>query len=714
MVPGAETSSPLDRAAIAKLQAIGRWAAAFAAILAALALASYPLALPFVRSLGNPVEVQPNTAVGILLVALALLVRGAGRWGRATSLVLGAVAAALGAATLVERATGVELHIDGVLSRALPLAPGTVVPWRMGPPAAASLFVAGTALLLLASRAVFAAQALALAAAPMALTGIVGHAYGVAVLYDAPALSAQALPTALAFLAVNLALLCARPGEGFVAGLAGSGAGSAVARRVLVYAVLVPVALGGAVLAVSGAGPRGAFAVSLLVVALALVFSVLVLRDARAIDRMEVAKLRAQAEREASREELARALHREQAARAQAEMASRAKDQFLATLSHELRTPLNAILGWTSLLRGGAGDPERLARGVAVIDRNGRSLAQLVEDLLDMSQIAAGRMEVAHGDVDLLAIVEGAIGAISSAAASKGVAISRDVPSDPPHVVGDASRLGQVVWNLLSNAVKFTPAGGGVEVRLARDGAQAVLEVADTGVGMAPELLGSAFDPFFQADGSSVRRHGGLGLGLAISRTIVGLHGGALEAESDGLGTGSTFRVRLPVISTAALAPEPRRADLRDARVLVVDDDADSRELLLELLRSWGADASGASSVREAVDAIASERPDVVVSDIAMPDEDGFAFLRALRTQEAERGEAPLPVAALTAFARPEDRQRALAAGFDAHLAKPVDAEKLCATIAALLRTARRGVAPGPPSAPGAVAAGDGYSRAPT
>ena len=711
-MPPAPDNGVHDRAAVARLRAIGRWAALFAAVLAALALASYPLGMRVARSFGNPLEVQPNTALGILLLAVALLVRGTGRAGRVASIVLAAAATAIGAATLLEHVTGVGPRVDGLLRRALPAAPGITGPGRMGPLAAGSLVAGGVAVLLLSrARGALAAQAVALAAVPLPLIGVVGHAYGVTVLYGAPGPSAQALPTALGFLALAVALLCARPDGGLVAPLAGTGTGSALARRMLAYVLLVPVVLGGAALAISGAGPQAAFAVSLLVVSLSLVFSGLVLRDAHAIDRIEVAKLRAQEDRAASREELARALDNEHAARAQAEAASRAKDQFLATLSHELRTPLNAILGWSGLLRGGPADPERLARGLAVIERNGRSLAQLVDDLLDMSEIAAGRMEVAHADVDLVEVVDGAIEATRALASAKGIALSRAPLSDAPQVVGDAGRLRQVVTNLLSNAVKFTPAGGAVDVRVRREDQQALVEVADTGIGMSPDLLRSAFDPFVQADGSSIRGHGGLGLGLAISRTLVALHGGTLEAESDGPDAGSTFRMRLAAVAAPKLAMEPGGTDVAGARVLVVEDEADSREILLQLLRSWGAEAEGASSAREALRAIARERPDVVVSDIAMPGEDGFAFLERLRCDEVERGEPPVPIAALTAFARPEDRQRALDAGFDAHLAKPIDAETLRGTIGALLEASRR-TAPRPrPTSPGAGAIAAGETR---
>lgn len=685
---------------------VSRVAAAIAALIGVVALASYPLGTPLLRSFGRAIEMQPNAASGVLAAAVGLLLAGLPmRWARIGSRVIGAGVAALGAATLFQHLTGLDLGIDRLLVPALTPSAAVTSPGRPGPPAALNMLIVGAVLIGLDARRRFAwlAQVLAVAATALGLLGVVGHVYGVTLLYGQATVTGIAFPTALSLLALDVGLLCARPDRGFVANVASTGAGSALARRLLVYVLLLPVLLGGASLAVADAGEGGGLAVSLLVVVLSLLFVVLVLRDAVAIDRMEAGKIRAQQERAASREELAHALRREQDARAHAESANRAKDEFLATLSHELRTPLNAILGWSGLLRDAGGDPERLARGLAVIDRNGRTLAQLVSDLLDMSRIAAGRIEVEHADVDLLAVVDDAIEAVRAAARAKGVAISRSAGPELPRVVGDAGRLRQVAWNLVSNAVKFTPPGGSVDVRLGREGGAAVLEVKDTGVGMSRDFLPIMFDPFVQAEGSSVRRHGGLGLGLAITKQLVALHGGTIHAESDGPGRGSTFRVLVPETArTPALAPvvAGTRRELGGARVLVVDDEGDSRDVLLQLLTSWGAQAVGAASVREALEAIAREPPDLIVSDIAMPGEDGFSFVRELRRLEAARGERPVPVAALTAFARPEDRQRALSAGFDAHLAKPVDPTTLHATIAGLLRDGRGGGGARPASGP--------------
>ncbi|MGC3996009.1 MAG: ATP-binding protein [Anaeromyxobacter sp.] len=292
-------------------------------------------------------------------------------------------------------------------------------------------------------------------------------------------------------------------------------------------------------------------------------------------------------------------------------------------------------------------------------------------------------------EVDLVAALEAAVELVRPAAQARGVALVRTVDDGLPRVVGDPARLQQVAWNLLSNAVKFTPPAGRVDARLSVEGSEVVLMVQDTGDGIDPAFLPQLFDHFRQADGSTSRRHGGLGLGLALTRELVLLHGGRVEATSPGRGLGATFRVTLPAALPppgASRAVRPERPRLDGARILVVDDEGDARELLLQLLASWGARPAGAGSAAEAVALAAAERMDLVVSDIAMPGQDGFAFVQELRRLERALGQAPVPVVALTAYGRPEDRRRALAGGFDAHLAKPVEPEELRETLAALLR----------------------------
>ncbi|MET0621697.1 MAG: PAS domain S-box protein [Pyrinomonadaceae bacterium] len=381
----------------------------------------------------------------------------------------------------------------------------------------------------------------------------------------------------------------------------------------------------------------------------------------------------------------------------QAQDANRIKDEFLATLSHELRTPLTAILGWASLLRGGGFDAEATRRAVETIERNARAQRQIVEDVLDVSRIITGKLRLEPQPVDVRALLQEAVETVRPAAEAKAVYLSTLLAGEVGEVSADPNRLRQVLWNLLSNAVKFTPQGGRVEVELRRDGGQALLRVSDTGQGIAPEFLPHVFDRFRQADMGTTRQHGGLGLGLAIVRHLVELHGGDVTAESAGLGLGSTFRLRLP-LKAAPRADEPARAEtappasrdgapasasLAGTRVLLVEDEEDARAMLKALLESAGASVRMTGSAAEAWAAHVEGDCDVLVSDIGMPEEDGYSLIARVRERDARRG-VRTPAVALTAYAREEDRVRTLDAGFDAHLAKPVEPAELLSAVARL------------------------------
>jgi signal transduction histidine kinase len=380
----------------------------------------------------------------------------------------------------------------------------------------------------------------------------------------------------------------------------------------------------------------------------------------------------------------------ERNARELAEGASRTKDEFLATLSHELRTPLSAILGWVYLLKARAPNAADLAKGVDVIERNARAQSRLIDELLDMSRIIAGNVQLDLQPVVAAAVVESAIASIQPGADAKQIRIERIVEPDLRLVLADSHRLMQIVWNLLSNAVKFTPAGGNVTVALQADGDSIRICVGDNGEGIAPEFLPYVFDRFRQADGSTARRHGGLGLGLAIVHNLVQLHHGSVFAQSEGVGRGATVIVRIPAPKSGALAaatvaePEPaaeaapgrdRGAQLlRDVQIVVVDDERDSREMISRILSEQGASVVVAASADEAALALQGTPADLLISDIGMPRVDGYEFVKRLRAEGQQ-----IPALALTAFAREEDRSRALAAGFGAHLAKPFDAAALVA-----------------------------------
>src|SRR5438309_1869173 len=381
--------------------------------------------------------------------------------------------------------------------------------------------------------------------------------------------------------------------------------------------------------------------------------------------------------------------------------ANRAKDEFLATLSHELRTPLNAILGWVRLLRSGTLDAAGASRGPEVIERNTRLLAQLIEDLLDVSRIITGKLRLDVGSIDLVSVIVAAMEAVQTAADAKGIRLETSLDPALGPVSADPSRLQQVVWNLLTNAIKFTPAGGRVDIRLERRDSMARITVSDTGQGIRRELLPFVFDRFRQGETSIGRRYGGLGLGLAIVRHIVELHGGDVNAESAGEGRGAIFTVDLPLTATHAdtIPPEParRRLDrepvaLDGLRVLIVDDEADARELMRMVLRSSGADVMAAACAEEAFEQVERWHPDILVSDIGLPGDDGYMLIQKLREQQAQQGRA-IPALAVTAYARAEDRTRALAAGFQMHVAKPLEPADLIAAIASLISKDRGGAA---------------------
>ncbi|HEX8473241.1 MAG TPA: PAS domain S-box protein [Pyrinomonadaceae bacterium] len=409
--------------------------------------------------------------------------------------------------------------------------------------------------------------------------------------------------------------------------------------------------------------------------------------------RLYEAAQRARADAEKSVEEKER-LYRE------AQDSSRLKDEFLATISHELRTPLTAILGWAHMLRTGQLASEDGSKALETIERNARSQAQLIDDLLDVSRIITGKLRLDVRPVDPNFFIEAAIEAVRPAAEAKGVRVQKIMDTGVVSVSGDPVRLQQVVWNLVSNAIKFTPKGGRVQVRLERVNSHIEIGVSDNGSGIASEFLPYVFDRFRQADQRTTRQHGGLGLGLAIVRHLVELHGGSVRAESGGEGKGATFTVLLPV------APVYHRGDV-DARVhpaardtlpafdcaerldglkvLVVDDEADTRELLKVGLGRCGAEVWVASSAQEALEAIENAKPDLLISDIGMPDEDGYALIKRVRALSVESG-GRVPAIALTAYARTEDRLQALRAGYQMHVPKPVELAELVTVVASLVQ----------------------------
>jgi len=420
--------------------------------------------------------------------------------------------------------------------------------------------------------------------------------------------------------------------------------------------------------------------------------------------RVEVEQLNVQL-REAN-ERLIVATVQAQTAEEHAEHANRLKDDFLATVSHELRTPLNAVLGWARVLMTRQLTADRAAHAIETIERNAASLAHIIDDLLDVSRIVAGTLHMTPQPVDLVAVTQGALDVVKPLAADKHIDLRfSSEPGSIALVSGDGGRLQQVVWNLLANAIKFTPDFGRVDVSVERVGSSVEVNIVDTGQGISADFLPHVFERFRQADGAPSRRHGGLGLGLAIVRQLVELHGGTVHALSEGVGSGSAFTVRLPILSADVDAdrestsrdrrspgsqgsPPPRSPRLDDMRILVVDDHDDGRTLTTLVLTQAGASVDAVASAREALELFEVHRPDVLVSDIGLPDGDGYSLVREIRSREKEHG-GFLPAVALTGYARADDRARALAAGFQAHVPKPVFPAELIAAIADVIRQFR-------------------------
>ena len=412
-------------------------------------------------------------------------------------------------------------------------------------------------------------------------------------------------------------------------------------------------------------------------------------------------------ERTAREVQLERLLTRERTARKEAETANRAKDEFLATVSHELRTPLNAISGWVQILRKKEGDREFFEHGLGVLERNVRIQTKIIEDILDVSRIITGKLSLTVTTVNLAPIIDAALDAMRLAAEAKGIQIRRSLDNDAGPVSGDASRLQQVIWNLVSNAIKFTPKGGTVDVRLSRVESQAEIRVSDDGSGISAEFLPFVFERFRQADSTSARQHSGLGLGLAIVRHLIEMHGGTVQAWSEGEGKGSTFIIRIPFMAVRDLEESAQQADLSTdngeqaiptkigntavdnaarlsgVRILIVDDEADAREMLHIMLVQFGIEVKTSSSAQEALEILELWKPDILISDVGMPDEDGYSLIQQVRELERERG-GQTPAIALTGYSRAEDRSQLLAAGYQVHLSKPVELASLLDAIMSL------------------------------
>ncbi len=391
-------------------------------------------------------------------------------------------------------------------------------------------------------------------------------------------------------------------------------------------------------------------------------------------------------------------LEKERIAKNEAERASQLKDEFLATLSHELRTPLNAILGWSQLILSGSMKEDDVRRGLETIERNARSQNKLIEDLLEMSSIISGKVRLDMQQLDVASLVDTAVESVRPTAQAKGVSLQKTIAPHVGTITGDPNRLQQVFWNLLSNSIKFTPKGGKITVLVGWSGPMLEIRINDSGLGISPEFIPYVFDRFRQGDASLTRQYGGLGLGLAIVKQLVELHGGTVRAESSGVGKGSSFIVNLPLVISddARNDPIPRlkelgsdkKTELSGKKVLVIDDEADARELIGRILTYCKASVIMAATAREGLELLKREKPDVIISDVSMPDQDGYEFISEVRQLSPENG-GSTPAVALTAFARADDMAKAISAGYQKHLCKPVDSHELITAINQLVEATK-------------------------
>ncbi len=601
--------------------------------------------------------------------------------------------------TAVEHISGVNFGIDTLLVDRPWGQRAALSPMRMGPPACAAFLILGVSLLLASRgpRARSIASRLAIVPVLIALLSVTGYWFGANQLFGIARFTAIAFQTSTMVAALGIATVALVPEFGVAATLRRDDAGGAVFRKLLLPIIVLPLLLGW--LRIVGQNMDlydVSFGTALRSLVEVILFFLLLWATSISISRHAAALMRSEQDLRTLAEERSRLLESERAARSEAERASTMKDEFLATLSHELRTPLSAILGWSQLLRSNSLSGDEIQQGTEAIERNARLQTQLIEDLLDMSRIVSGKIRLDVQRVDLASIVDSTIDSVRHSAEAKHIQLRKVIDPYAGHVSGDPTRLQQVFWNLLTNAIKFTPPNGKVDLLVKCVNSHVEIEVHDTGIGISREFLPAVFERFRQADASTTRSHGGLGLGLSIVKTLVELHGGMVQAKSAGQGQGASFTVRLPLVairndhpnehspSANRFAIDCENVNLQGVKVLVVDDDSDARELITRVLKECQAEVSTVGSAKDALELLGALRPDVIISDIGMPEKDGYELIRDVRRLSAEGG-GRTPAIALTAFARSEDRARALMAGYQAHLAKPIEPQELLVTVSSAI-----------------------------
>jgi signal transduction histidine kinase/CheY-like chemotaxis protein len=673
--------SKVDPAILARAKQLSVLLASCALVMGLIALLGWALDVDSLKALSRGVTMKANTAFGLSAAATAMLLlhpERAGRARRALGRALAALVATLGAATLSQHIVGWDLHIDQLLFEEARGAIFTTSPGRMGPPASLSFFLIGSALWSIDARPradLAPTQLIAVLVGAIGLLPALGYLSGAVELFGVARYTGIAANTAVGLIALAAALVLARPTHRPALLLIQDDAGGRLARRLLPAALLGPLVIQ---LTVRGFAEQTELVDASFGRALVLLLSIGLfawLGWTAAARLSAESQARDQAER--TSQEM---LERERVARSDAERAVRLKDDFVATVSHELRTPLNAMLGWAAIVRTPAASAEQRERGLMVIERNAKLQARLIDDLLDMSRIVRGKLVIDVQPTEICGLVQTVVNAHRPPADEKGIELSASFEPAQIEADVDPARIQQVVWNLLSNAIKFTPKGGHVAVKVRRSAEQLEIIVSDDGVGVAPEFVDQMFERFRQADSSTTRRHGGLGLGLAIARSLVVLHRGTLRADSEGIGRGTTLTIELPLRFEGERASTERpdavaeRAEtgqrLAGVRILLVEDDPDSRELFHDALTELGAVVTSARDAEEAMAALVASAADVFITDIGMPGQDGYALLKRVRE---ERSASELPAIALTAFASARDKQRALDEGFQAHLSKPVD-----------------------------------------